>query len=63
MNRRTQKGSVMFEYFLLAAFVVAAVLTPVLDGKTAPVLLMDAIKEVYANFSYAVSLSRLPVNF
>jgi hypothetical protein len=50
----------MFEYYVLAAFAIAVVLTPVIDGKTAPVLLMEAIKEVYANFSYAVSLSRLP---
>lgn len=63
MNRRMQRGAVMFEYYVLAAFVVIAVLTPVYDNKTAPVLLMEAIKEVYASFSYAVSLSRLPVNF
>ena len=60
MNRRRQRGAIMFEYYVLAAFAIAVVLTPVMDGKTAPVLLMEAIKEVYANFSYAVSLSRLP---
>jgi hypothetical protein len=60
MNKRRQWGGAMFEYYILAAFVVASVLTPVYNNKTAPVLLMDAIKEVYAGFSYAVSLSRLP---
>lgn len=63
MNRRRQRGAIMFEYYVLAAFVIAAVLTPVYDNKTAPVLLMEAIKEVYAGFTYAVSLSRLPTNF
>ena len=62
MMRRRQKGSVMVEYYVLAAFVVATVLTPVYNNKTAPVLLMEAIKDVYASFSYAVSLSRLPTN-
>lgn len=58
--KRRQRGSVMFEYYILAAFVVTVALTPVMNGKTAPALLAEAIKEAYASFSYAVSLSRLP---
>ena len=60
MNRRNQRGAAMFEYFILAAFVVAVAVTPVQAGRTAPAMLVEAIKEVYASYSYAVSLSRLP---
>lgn len=61
MNARRQRGWSTTEYLLMAAFVVTTLLVKVHDNKTAPQLLVEAVKEQFANYSYAVSLSRLPV--
>ena len=63
MNARKQRGWSTYEYALCASFVVTTLLVQVYNGETAPQLLMDAIKDLFANYSFGVSLSRLPSIF
>jgi len=60
---RRQGGWATFEYFLCVAFVFAAMLVKVYNGKTGPELMVEAIKDVFANYSFGVSLSRLPTPY
>jgi Tfp pilus assembly protein FimT len=60
MSMQKQRGFSTVEYIVVALAIVAAFLLPVVDGQSVVATLVDAIKELFANFSFGISLSRIP---
>lgn len=60
MNIRNQRGFSTVEYAVIALAIVAALLLPFVNGQSVVVILANAIKEMFANFSFGISLSRIP---
>jgi hypothetical protein len=63
MSRRRQGGFSSTEYTIIGMAIVAALLyplpeTPPFDGRPPIVVLIDVIKSVFGNFSYAAGLPR-----
>jgi len=55
-----QRGFSTVEYIVVALAIVAALLLPFVNGQSVVGMLADAVKEMFANFSFGISLSRLP---
>jgi hypothetical protein len=52
--RDSQKGQAMMEYTLCAVFLILALFTPFLEGKSAVEMLMEAIKANHSAKIYAI---------
>lgn len=57
---RRQRGFSLTEYLVVGTAIIFALLLPYINGQSVVVVLVDAIKEMFANFSFGISLSRLP---
>jgi type II secretory pathway pseudopilin PulG len=57
---RRQRGFSLVEYTVVGLAIVAALLLPYINGQSVVVILVDAVKEMFANFSFGISLSRIP---
>ena len=58
---RTQRGFSTIEYALVALAIIAALLLPFVNGQSVVEVLINAIKEMFTNFSFGISLSRTPL--
>lgn len=64
MNLRSrQRGFSLTEYLVVGVAIVAALLVPFINGESVVTMLVNAVKEMFANFSFGISLSRLPSPF
>jgi Tfp pilus assembly protein FimT len=55
-----QRGFSLTEYLVVALAIVAILLLPYINGESVVTMLVNAIKEMFASFSFGISLSRLP---
>lgn len=55
-----QRGFSTTEYIVVGLAILAALVLPYINGESAVTLLVNAVKEMFANFSFGISLSRLP---
>ena len=60
MSAFRQRGFSTVEYIVVALAIVAFLVLPYINGQSAVELLVEAIKQMFANFSFGISLSRLP---
>ncbi len=61
--KRRQRGFSTVEYIVIGLAIVSALLLPYIDGKSVVQMLSEAVKEMFASFSFGISLSRLPTVF
>lgn len=54
------RGQSSIEYLVVSAALIAALLTPVSNGKNCLQLLGGALKKVYHGYAYGVSVATLP---
>jgi len=52
-----QHGMATAEYLIVLLFLIVTLLAPVVNGKTAIVAIMDALKDLYAGWAYVISSS------
>ncbi len=60
MSARKQRGFATVEYIVIALAIIGALMLPFVNGQSVVVVLADAVKEMFANFSFGISLSRIP---
>ncbi len=61
MSPKRQRGFSTAEYTIVALAIVAALLLPFIDGQSIVGMLVAAVKQMFANFSFGISLSRFPL--
>lgn len=61
--KRRQHGFSSFEYIVIGLAIVSALLLPYVNGQSVVQVLTEAVKEMFASFSFGISLSRLPTIF
>jgi Tfp pilus assembly protein FimT len=55
-----QRGFSLTEYVVVGMAIIFALVLPYINGESVVTMLVNAIKEMFANFSFGISLSRLP---